>query len=112
MRAACTLIASAAIHDDKMTDEKTDKYLELIRECSVSPHEHVKKAVSWGLREIGKIDYTYKEQAPILANELQETGNKTQMWIAKDALKEIENAVKAEGRKRLISVNTKMGQEI
>lgn len=83
-----------------------------IRECSNNQHEHVKKAVSWALREVGKIDYAYNEKAIILANELKETGNKTQMWIAKDALKEIKNVVKAEGRKRLISVNTKMGQEV
>ncbi len=111
IRAAFTLIASAAIHDDKITDEKLDEYLDLIRECSKNQHEHVKKAVSWALREIGKIDYTYNEKAVILANELKETGNKTQMWIAKDVLKEIENVVKTTGRKRLISVNTKMGQE-
>lgn len=112
IRAAFTLVASAAIHDDKITDEKIDEYLELIRECSNNPHEHIKKAVSWALREIGKIDFSYNEKAIILANELKETGNKTQMWIAKDVLREIENVVKAAGRKRLISANTKMGQEV
>lgn len=112
MRAAFTLVASAAIHDDKITDKKLDEYLELIREYSNNQHEHIRKAVSWTLREIGKIDYTYNEKAIILANELKETGNKTQMWIAKDVLKKIENVVKATGRKRLISVNIKMGQEV
>lgn len=111
VRAAFTLIASAAIHDDKITDDKLDEYLGLIRECSVNQHEHIKKAVSWALREIGKINYVYSEKAVIMANELKETGNKTQMWIARDALKEIESVVKAQGRKRLISVNAKMGQE-
>ncbi len=112
LRAAFTLIASAAIHDDKITDDKLDEYLELIKECSDNQHEHVKKAVSWALREIGKIDDTCNEKAVMLASELKETGNKTQMWIAKDVLKEIENVVKTAGRKRLISVNTKMGQEV
>lgn len=111
MRAAFTLIASAAIHDDKIADDKLDEYLKLIEEGSKNQHEHVKKAVSWALREIGKIDYTYNEKALILANELKETGNRTQIWIAKDVLKEIENVVKAEGRKRLISANTKMGKQ-
>lgn len=112
IRAAFTLIASAAIHDDKITDDKLDEYLTRIKECSVHPHEHVKKAVSWALREIGKIDFTYNEKAIILAYELKESGNKSQMWIAKDVLKEIEHVVKSAGRKRLIAANTKMGQEI
>ncbi|MDE6055220.1 MAG: DNA alkylation repair protein, partial [Lachnospiraceae bacterium] len=94
IRAAITLIASAAIHDDKIVEDKLDEYLELIKECSSNQHEHVKKAVSWALREVGESDYTYNEKAAILANELKETGNKTQMWIAKDILKEIENVVK------------------
>ncbi|MDD3415301.1 MAG: DNA alkylation repair protein [Lachnospiraceae bacterium] len=110
MRAAFTLIASAAIHDNKITEDTIDKYLELIKECSSVQQEHVKKAVSWALREIGKIDYKNNEKALILANELKENGNKTQIWIAKDVLKEIENVVKVAGRKRLISKNTKMGQ--
>ena len=111
VRAAFTLIASAAIHDDKINDDTIDDYLELIRDCSGNQHEHVKKAVSWALREIGKIDYTNNEKAIILAYELKESGNKTQIWIAKDALKEIENVVKVEGRKRLISRNTQMGAQ-
>lgn len=110
LRAAFTLIASSAIHDDKLDEDTIDEYLMLIRECSVYPHEHVKKAVSWALREIGKIDFCNNEKAVILANELKESGNKTQIWIAKDALKEIENLVKVEGRKRLISAKSKMGQ--
>jgi len=111
LRAAFTLIASSAIHDDKLDDDAIDEYLMLIRDCSAYPHEHVKKAVSWALREIGKIDFCNNEKAITLANELKESGNKTQIWIAKDALKEIENLVKVEGRKRLISVNSKMGRE-
>lgn len=111
MRAAFTLIASSAIHDDKLDEDAIDEYLVLIRECSVYPHEHVKKAVSWTLREIGKINYCNNEKALILANALKESGNKTQIWIAKDALKEVENLVKIEGRKRLISENSKMGRE-
>lgn len=111
LRAVFTLIASAAIHDHKITEDTLDAYLNLIRENSGNPHEHVKKAVSWALREIGKIDFTYNEKALILANELKESGNKAQIWIAKDVLKEIEHVVKVAGRKRLISENTKMGQE-
>ncbi|MDC7288065.1 DNA alkylation repair protein [Blautia schinkii] len=109
-RAAFTLIASSAIHDKKLTGETLEYYLKLIREYSDLEHEHVKKAVSWALREIGKIDFDYNEKALLVAYELKEHGNKTQVWIAKDAIKELENLVKAEGRKRLISADTQMGR--
>lgn len=110
-RAAFTLIASSVIHDKSITADTLDDYLRLIREYSDRDHEHIKKAVSWALREIGKKDFTYNEKAILLAHEMKENGNKTQVWIAKDALKELENLVKVEGRSRLISANTQMGRE-
>lgn len=46
-----------------------------------------------------------------IAHELLNNGNKTQIWIAKDVIKELENMVKVEGRTRLISTKTQMGRE-
>lgn len=111
-RAAFTLIASAAIHDKKIAQDTLDLFLKLISENSNSEHEHIKKAVSWALREIGKIDFDFNEKALVVAHELLKTGNKTQIWIAKDTIKELENVTKTEGRKRLISVNSKMEQNL
>lgn len=111
-RAAFTLIASAAIHDKKISQDTLNLYLKLIYEHSNSEHEHIKKAVSWALREIGKIDFDFNEKTLLLAHELLKNGNKTQVWIAKDVIKELENVTKTEGRKRLISVNSKMGQNL
>jgi 3-methyladenine DNA glycosylase AlkD len=108
-RASFTLIASSVIHDKKISNDMIDTYLRLIYENSDNEHEHVKKAVSWALREIGKKDFDYNEKALLLAHELMENGNKTQIWIAKDAIKELENLVKVDGRTRLISTNTQMG---
>lgn len=108
-RAAFTLIATAVIHDKKISDVCLDDYLNLICEYSTDQQEHVKKAVSWALREIGKKDFTYNEKALLLAHELAEQGNTAQIWIAKDVKKELENIVRVEGRKRLISNNSKMG---
>lgn len=110
-RAAFTLIASAAIHEKKLAGETLDHYLKLISEHSADEREHVKKAASWALREIGKRDFDYNEKAILLAHELKASGDKTQVWIAKDALKELENLVKVEGRSRLISAKSKMGEE-
>lgn len=110
-RAAFTLIASASVHTKNLPEEVLDDYLRLIADYSLDEREHVKKAVSWALREIGKRNFNFNEKAVLLAHELKETGNKTQVWIGKDALKELENLVKVEGRGRLISSKTKMGQE-
>ena len=109
-RAAFTLIASATIHDKKILDDTLDTYLKLISEYSNCEHEHVKKAVSWALREIGKRDFVYNEKALLLAHELVDSGNKTQQWIGKDAIKELESVVKTDGRSRLISTKTQMGR--
>ncbi|MBS7020407.1 MAG: DNA alkylation repair protein [Firmicutes bacterium] len=110
-RAAFTLIASSMIHDKKLIDEQIDSYLELVSEYSGYESEHVRKAASWALREIGKKDFHYQEKALQVAHELLEHGNKTQKWVAKDAIKELECLVKVEGRSRLISSKSKMGME-
>lgn len=110
-RAAFTLIASSVVHNKAITNDTLDDYLRIIQEYSDSEHEHVRKAISWALREIGKKDFTYNEKAILLAYDLKESGNKNKMWIAKDALKELETLVKVEGRGRLISSNSKMGRE-
>lgn len=110
-RAAFALIASSVIHNKAITNDTLDDYLRIVQEYSDSEHEHIRKAISWALREIGKKDFAYNEKAILLAYELKESGNKNKIWIAKDALKELETLVKVEGRGRLISSNTQMGSE-
>lgn len=110
-RAAFTLIASTVIHEKAVSEDEIDSYLKLIKENSIDEREHVKKAVSWALREIGKKDFECQEKAALLAHELKSSANKSQSWIGKDALKEIENLVKVEGRGRLISADSQMGKE-
>ena len=68
--------------------------------------------MAWALKEIGKRDFDYNEKALLVAHELLDNGNKTQIWIAKDAIKELENMVKVEGRGRLISTKTQMGSKV
>lgn len=110
-RAAFTLIATSAIHDKKLSNDTLDWYLNLIKEAQDTEHGHVKKAVAWALKEIGKRDFDYNEKALLTAHELLDNGNKTQQWIAKDAIKELETMVKVEGRTRLISTKTQMGRD-
>jgi Predicted DNA alkylation repair enzyme len=111
-RAAFTLMASYAIHSKVICGDKVDHYLYLISEYSQDTNDIIKKAASWALREIGKIDYACNEKALLTAYELKEKGNKSQVWIAKDALKELETLVEVEGRRRLITVNSQMGKQV
>lgn len=110
-RGAFTLMASAVIHKKDITEETLDAYLALILEHSKNEQDHIKKSVSWALREIGKHDFDTNEKALLLAHNLKEHGNKAQIWIGKDAIKELENLVKVPGRTRLISADSKMGRQ-
>lgn len=110
-RAVFTLIASVSVHEKDVTEEEITSYLNLIRECSDDNREHVKKAVSWALREIGKINFDYLERAIEAAEELKERPSKACQWIAKDAMKELETLVKVEGRTRLITSKSQMAKE-
>ncbi|WP_132996223.1 DNA alkylation repair protein [Sporanaerobacter acetigenes] len=108
-RAAFVLIASSVIHDKNIADNKLDDYLQLIFKYSHDNHEHIKKAISWALREIGKKDFNYNEKALLLAHEFIDHGDKVQVWIGRNAIKELENVTKVADRERLISTNTKTG---
>ena len=111
-RAAFTLIASSVIHEKKINDDMLDYYLGLIARYSDDGREHVKKAASWALREIGKRDFNYNEKALLLAHEFAESDSKALNWIGKDTIKEFETLVKAEGCGRLISSKSQMGKDI
>ena len=99
------------VSDRAVTDDMLDYYLGLIAKYSDDEREHVKKAASWALREIGKRDFNYNEKALLLAHEFAESDSKALKWIGKDAIKELETLVKAEGRGRLISSKSQMGKE-
>ena len=109
-RASFVLIAASTIHDKSMTKETLDIYLKLVYENSCYEHDHIKKAVSWALREIGKTDFEYAEKVLLTAYDLLASGTKVQIWIAKDVIKELETVVKVKERKRLITSNSKMGR--
>ena len=60
-----------------MTKETLDIYLKLVYENSCYEHDHIKKAVSWALREIGKTDFEYAEKVLLTAYDLLASGNKS-----------------------------------
>lgn len=109
-RAAYCLIATTAIHNKKITTEEIDIYLDMIKSYSDDGRIHVKKAISWALREIGKKNYNCQEKAIILTYELCQSSSKNIVWVGKNALKELETLVSVEERGRLLTANSKTGR--
>lgn len=110
-RASYCLIATTVIHNKNLVTEEIDKYLDLIKSHADDGRPHVKKAISWALREIGKKDFHCQDKAIILAYEFCESSSKNVVWIGKDALKELETLVSVQERGRLITSNSKMGKQ-
>lgn len=110
-RAGFVLIGTHVIRDSNISENTIHKYLVYIVDYSKDGQEHVKKAIAYALKEIGKKDFTYNEKAILISYDLIQSFNKDQQWIGKNALKELENLVQAKGRTRLISRNSQMGKE-
>lgn len=109
-RASYTLIASMSVHS-AVSDEEVEKYLQLIDDSTIPNDPIIRKAVSWALRELGKIDEPAKAASIELATKFSQSEDKARQWIGKDALKELETLVRVSGRNRLISSKSKMGKE-
>lgn len=110
-RAAFVLMTAKMVKKrEKVEPEQVELYIEKIKECANDTRPHVRKAVSWALREIGKINYDYQEKAILVAYELIEEG-KASGWVGKNALKELETLVKVDERGRLLSSDSKMGKK-
>lgn len=110
-RAAYTLIATAMIHDKTICEERIHQYLRMIYDNSKDDRLHVKKAILWALREIGKKDEIMQERALACSYHLQKSNHKAQIWIGKQAQKELENCVRVKGRTRLLSNTAQMAKE-
>jgi 3-methyladenine DNA glycosylase AlkD len=111
-RAAFSSIVYIVIHQPDIADDQLDQYLALIRDYASDPRNYVKKAISWALREIGKKDFSAQEKAILLATELCEATGSAERWVGKDVLKELKTLVAVPGRRRLLSSQTKMGNQV
>ncbi len=108
-RAAFVLIIANIIkRKEDISEDEIKNYIEKIILGSSDSRPHVRKAISWALREIGKINFIYQEIAIQTAYELMEMENKNSIWIGKNALKELESLVKIEERGRLIRRDSRM----
>ncbi len=90
-RAAFSLVAGLSVHDKKTCDEKFEKFMLVITKHANDERNYVKKAVNWALRNIGKRNISLNKKAIKTAEELIKAKNKTAIWIAKNALKELKS---------------------
>ena len=88
-RTAFAVIASAAVHRHKKTDEALLSFLPLIEAHATDPRNFVRKAVNWALRNIGKRNRACHGPALAVSERLAASTDKTARWIGKDAVREL-----------------------
>lgn len=91
-RAGYAIIAAYCMADKKAANEVFLKFLNIIEKHAFDDRLYVKKAVNWALRNIGKRNKDLHQAAVLVANKLLHSNNKAAVWIAKDALKELQGA--------------------
>ncbi len=89
-RASFALMAGLAVHDKKATDEKFHEFLAIIKNSADDSRNFVKKAVNWALRQIGKRNASLHGKAIRTAKEILKQNTSSARWIAKDAIRELE----------------------
>ncbi len=90
-RAGFALMASLAWHDKAAPDSFFLRFLPVIQREAVDRRNYVKKAVNWALRQIGKRNPTLRAAAVAAAEELLRLDSPAARWIARDALRELNN---------------------
>jgi 3-methyladenine DNA glycosylase AlkD len=83
-RAAFTIVAVQAVHDDDRPDSYFIDWLPRIRRAATDERTVVRKAVSWALRQIGKRGPVLRTAAIEEAERLLEVGSRSASWIARE----------------------------
>ncbi len=89
-RAGFVLMATLAVHGKREPDATFAGFLPIIEREANDPRNFVKKAVNWALRQIGKRSRELHEPALALARKLAASENRTERWVGKDAVRELE----------------------
>ena len=88
-RAGFTMIAAGAVHLKKHDDQMFADLLPLTEQHAYDERNFVKKAVNWGIRQIGKRSHFLRDEAIACCERILLQGTKPARWIANDALKEL-----------------------
>lgn len=90
-RAAFALIACLAWHDKGTGDEEFVKLLSVIKDGATDERNYVKKAINWGLRQVGKRNQVLNTAAIKTAGEIQQMDSKAARWISSHAIRELQS---------------------
>ncbi|MCG8410214.1 MAG: DNA alkylation repair protein [Bacteroidales bacterium] len=90
-RAGFTIIAAYCMADKQAGNEIFEQFLPIIISESIDERLYVKKAVNWALRNIGKRNIDLNRKAIEAANIILNKDTKSAQWIAKDAIRELQN---------------------
>ncbi len=90
-RAGFVIITWQAVHDKMVGDKVFIDFLDIIERESHDERNFIKKAVNWSLRTIGKRNERLRKLAIKKAREIEKQNSKPAKWIAKNALRELEN---------------------
>ena len=90
-RTSFALMASLAFHHKSMPDDDFKKFFPLIKKAATDERNFVRKAVNWGLRQIGKRNLALNNEAIKVAEEIQKIDSKAARWIANDAIRELKS---------------------
>ncbi len=90
-RAAFSMIAGMSLTNKKLPNDAYLKYFDIIEKYSFDNRNFVKKAVNWALRQIGKRNPELGKLAIECSERLLKQPHKSAHWIAKDAIRELNN---------------------
>jgi 3-methyladenine DNA glycosylase AlkD len=90
-RCAFSMLARLAVGHHDEPNATYLAYLPLIRAAATDDRNEVKKAVNWALHQIGKRDRALRDAAIAEADALLGLDDRTARWIARDALRELQN---------------------
>ncbi|MEJ5245641.1 MAG: DNA alkylation repair protein [Bacteroidota bacterium] len=92
-RAAFATLAALCLHYKEKNNEPFEKSLGLILQYSRDERNFVKKAVNWALRQIGKRNLELNRKAIETAEAILRAypESASARWIARDALRELQN---------------------
>lgn len=90
-RCAFSMIARRAVWAKQAPDREFLGYLPMIRRAATDDRTEVKKGVSWAIRQIGKRNRALHSAAIDEAEWILLLGTPSARWLARDALRELEN---------------------
>ena len=88
-RAGFAIMAAYGFANKEAENSVFENFIPILKREATDERLYVKKAINWALRNIGKRNQDLREIAIETAKEILEMDSKAAKWIAKDALREL-----------------------